>query len=63
MLSTGETLNTWIRNKILTKAGKEVLARTAFNAVIAAVALPLTIYRYESLLTVFDLRDDRTPYH
>ncbi|CCO32183.1 putative membrane protein F35D11,3 [Rhizoctonia solani AG-1 IB] len=44
MLSTGETLNTWIRNKILTKAGKEVLARTAFNAVMAAVALPLTIY-------------------
>ncbi|KAF8684997.1 hypothetical protein RHS04_01055 [Rhizoctonia solani] len=44
MLSTGETLNTWIRNKILTKAGKEVLARTAFNAVMTAVSLPLAIY-------------------
>ncbi|CUA75607.1 putative membrane protein C6F6,13c [Schizosaccharomyces pombe 972h-] [Rhizoctonia solani] len=44
MLSTGETLNTWIRNKLLTKAGKEVLARTAFNAVLAAVSLPMTIY-------------------
>ncbi|KAG9098870.1 hypothetical protein FRC06_005894, partial [Ceratobasidium sp. 370] len=29
MLSTGETLNTWIRTKILTKAGKEILAQTA----------------------------------
>ncbi|CAE6431108.1 unnamed protein product [Rhizoctonia solani] len=44
MLSTGETLNTWIRNKLLTKAGTEVLARTAFNAVLAAVSLPMTIY-------------------
>ncbi|KAJ1301256.1 hypothetical protein OPQ81_003664 [Rhizoctonia solani] len=44
MLSTGETLNTWIRNKLLSKAGKEVLARTAFNAVLAAVSLPMTIY-------------------
>ncbi|CAE6451340.1 unnamed protein product [Rhizoctonia solani] len=44
MLSTGETLNTWIRNKLLTKAGKEVLARTAFNAVLAAVSLPMMIY-------------------
>ncbi|KAG8703810.1 hypothetical protein FRC08_002625 [Ceratobasidium sp. 394] len=44
MLSTGETLNTWIRTKLLTKAGKEILAKTAFNAVLAAVALPMTIY-------------------
>ncbi|KAG8715037.1 hypothetical protein FRC11_005997 [Ceratobasidium sp. 423] len=49
MLSTGETLNTWIRNKLLTKAGKEVLSRTAFNAVLAAVSLPMTIYRYALL--------------
>lgn len=46
MLSTGETLNTWVRTKLLTKAGKEVLARTAFNAILAAVALPMTVYRY-----------------
>lgn len=46
MLSTGETLNTWVRTKLLTKAGKEVLARTAFNAVLAAVALSMTIYRW-----------------
>ncbi|KAF8607383.1 DUF726-domain-containing protein [Ceratobasidium sp. AG-I] len=44
MLSIGETLNTWVRTKLVTKATKEVLARTAFNAVLAAVALPMTIY-------------------
>jgi hypothetical protein len=49
MLSTGEALNTWVRTKLLTKAGREVLARTAFNAIIAAVALPVTIYRCATL--------------
>lgn len=46
MLSTGETLNTWIRTKLIGKVGKEVIARTAFNAVLMAVSLPMTIYRY-----------------
>ncbi|KAG8739847.1 hypothetical protein FRC10_005042 [Ceratobasidium sp. 414] len=45
MLSTGETLNTWTRTMLLTGAGMEILAQTAFNAVLAAVALPMTIYR------------------
>ncbi|QRV99001.1 membrane protein [Ceratobasidium sp. AG-Ba] len=44
MLSTGETLNTWIRTKLLTTVGKEILAKTVFNAVLAAIALPSTIY-------------------
>lgn len=44
MLSTGETLNTWIRTKLIGKVGKEVIARTAFNAVLMAVSLPMTIY-------------------
>jgi len=44
MLSLGETLNTWVRTKLITKVGNEVIARTAFNAVLAAVALPMTIY-------------------
>lgn len=44
MLATGETLNTWIRTKLLGKVGKEVISRTAFNAVLMAVSLPMTIY-------------------
>ncbi|KAG9121377.1 hypothetical protein FRC07_002689 [Ceratobasidium sp. 392] len=44
MLSIGDTLNTWVRTKLLTKAGKEIIAQTAFNAVLAAIALPMTIY-------------------
>jgi hypothetical protein len=46
MLTTGQTLNTWITDKLLTGAGKEVLAQTAFNAVLAAVSLPMRIYTY-----------------
>ncbi|CAE6402826.1 unnamed protein product [Rhizoctonia solani] len=44
MLTTGQTLDTWVTDKLLTNAGKEVLARTAFNAVLAAVSFPMTIY-------------------
>ncbi|ELU42912.1 hypothetical protein AG1IA_03058 [Rhizoctonia solani AG-1 IA] len=44
MLTTGQTINAWVTDKLLTHAGKEVLARTAFNAVLAAVSLPMTIY-------------------
>lgn len=44
MLSTGKTLNTWIRTKLLTKLGTEIISKTIFNAVLAAISLPSTIY-------------------
>ncbi|KAB5592974.1 membrane protein [Ceratobasidium theobromae] len=46
MLSTGEALNTWIQTRLLSKVGKEVISRTAFNAVLAVVSLPMMIYRH-----------------
>ncbi|KAF8323877.1 DUF726-domain-containing protein [Clavulina sp. PMI_390] len=45
MLTTGKTLHGWVMSQLYSKAGAEILKRTAFNAVMAAVAMPLTIYK------------------
>ena len=52
MLTTGKNLQSWVTTSLLTGAGKEVLQRTALNAVLAAVTLPVTIYRATGALRV-----------
>lgn len=45
MLATGKALHGWVMSQLYSKAGKEILKRTAFNAVLAAVAMPVSIYK------------------
>ncbi|KAG8937475.1 hypothetical protein FRC03_008093, partial [Tulasnella sp. 419] len=45
MLKTGQTLDGWVRSLVFGKLTSEVLKRTALNAVLAAVTLPVEIYK------------------
>lgn len=44
MLETGKAIKGWVMSKLYSRAGTEILKRTAFNAVLAAVSMPLSIY-------------------
>jgi len=48
-LEGGKALEGFIKNKLITMGGTELIKRTALAAVYAGVALPLTIYNTSSL--------------
>lgn len=49
-LEAGQALDNYIRNKVLTLGGTELIKTTALAAVYAGVALPLTIYNGTSMV-------------
>lgn len=48
-LEAGKALEGFIKNKLITMGGTEIIKRTALAAVYAGVALPLTIFNTTSL--------------
>ncbi|BGP19524.1 hypothetical protein JCM10213_000123 [Rhodosporidiobolus nylandii] len=51
-LEAGSSLDKFVKNKLISMGGTEVIKRTALAAVYAGVALPLTVY--QSATTAFD---------
>ncbi|GMK54473.1 hypothetical protein CspeluHIS016_0110590 [Cutaneotrichosporon spelunceum] len=49
MLSTGRDLESWVMTKVKTMAATEVVKRTVLSAYYAAIALPLSVYKFSTL--------------
>lgn len=50
MLSTGKALHSWVTGQVLGRLKSEIIKRTALQTVMAAVALPMNIYKTTGMI-------------